>query len=208
VGERLTLARQQRAPRGALRAILRQPAVPAFFFVCFLLQVAHGPYYTFFSVFLEQHGYQRTETGLLWALGVAAEVALFLLMPRLMTRFSLRDILLASLALTALRWLLIAYFVEWLPVLLFAQCLHAATFACCHAVAVEFVRRTFTGGTEGLGMALYGGLCFGGGAAVGAVLSGLLWSASAIATFGMGALVSLLALLIAWLRVHPPELAR
>ncbi len=192
--------------RGALRAILRQPIVIAFFTVNFLLQISHGPYYTFFSVYLENHHYSRSETGLLWSLGVVAEVLMFLCMHRLLEKFSLRSMMLASLALTALRWLLIAFYVQALPILLFAQCLHAVTFASQHATAIEMVRRLFAGGHEGQGMALYSGVCYGGGAAVGAIGSGLLWSISPVATFVIAAAAALLALLIAWIWIDPQQI--
>lgn len=183
---------------GSLRGILRQPVAIAFFGSCFLLQAAHGAYYTFFSVWLERNGYSRTHTGLLWSLGVIAEVVLFLVMHRLLQRFSLRDILLASLALTVLRWLLTAWLVGSVPVLLFAQCLHAASFASYHACAVELVRRLFAGGHQGQGMALYSGLSYGLGGASGALVSGALWNVSPAGTFVLAALLSALALLIAW----------
>lgn len=192
------------AARGPLRDIVRQPVVIAFFAICFLLQAAHGPYYTFFSVYLEQHGYSRADTGLLWALGVVAELALFLVMHRVLVRIGARLLLLTCLALTALRWWLIGFFVDHFALLLFAQCLHAASFAGCHAVAIECVRRLFAGGHEGQGMALYSGVCFGGGAAFGAVGSGLLWDAGPGLTFAAAALLSALAWLIAWIWLRLP----
>lgn len=200
-----TLSVSERAPvaprevaRTPLRQVLLRPEVIAFFAVCFLLQFSHGPYYTFFSLFLEQHGYSRTETGLLWSLGVVAEVGLFLVMHRLLARFGTALILLASLALTVLRWLLIGWFVDSLALLLFAQCLHAASFASYHACAVDMVRRLFVGGHEGQGMALYSGLSYGAGGAAGAVASGLLWSWSESVTFTVAAAAALLALVVAW----------
>ncbi|WP_101760364.1 MFS transporter [Oceanicoccus sp. KOV_DT_Chl] len=181
-----------------LTSVLKQPAVIAFLVSCFLLQVSHGPYYTFFSVYLEDHGYSRSITGLLWSLGVLAEVVVFIFMHRLLNRFSLRLIMLASLLLSVIRWLLIAAFVDSWPVLIVSQCLHAATFGSFHAFAVEMVRRTFKGGLEGQGMALYSGLSFGAGGAVGAVLSGWVWDISAELTFYAAAMVCLVALILAY----------
>jgi PPP family 3-phenylpropionic acid transporter len=190
---------------GSLRTILRRPVVIAFFATCFLLQAAHGAYYTFFSVWLEQNGYSRSQTGLLWSLGVVAEVVLFLFMHRLIQRYSVRTILIASLLLTVVRWLLIAYGVTILPVLLFAQCLHAASFASYHACAVELVRRLFAGGHQGQGMALYSGLAYGLGGAVGALISGGLWAYSPAGTFVVAALMALAAVLIAWRWIYLPD---
>jgi PPP family 3-phenylpropionic acid transporter len=191
---------QQREP---LSTVLRQPIVIAFLLTNFLLLVSHGPYYTFFSVYLESHQYSRTQTGLLWSLGVIAEVAVFLLMHRLLQCYTLRAIVLTSLALTVLRWVLIAFYVESLPILIFAQTLHAASFASQHSCAVEMVRRLFAGGHEGQGMALYSGLCYGGGAALGAVLSGLVWNRYPTATFVAASAVALLAWVIAWIWLRP-----
>ena len=197
--------------RGAAKAamplgrLLRRPAVMAFFAACFLLQFSHGPYYTFLSVYLEMHGYSRGPTGLLWSLGVVAEVVLFLVMHRLLARFTLRQILLASLALTALRWLLIGAWVDVLPLLIFAQCLHAASFASYHAAAVELVRTLFAGGNEGQGMALYSGISYGAGAASGALVSGLLWTVNPAFAFASATLASALAVVIGWRWLRPSE---
>ena len=135
---------------------------------------------------------------------VVAEVALFWVMHDLLRRYSLRALLLASLALTVLRWLLIAYAVTNVPVLLFAQTLHAASFASYHACAVELVRRYFAGGHQGQGMALYSGFSYGLGGAVGALVSGMMWSFSPTGTFAVAAGFSLLALLIAWRWIRVP----
>lgn len=198
VGEQPRPQQVRARPRRPLGQLLRQRPVIAFFLACCLLQVSHGPYYTFFSVYLQDYGYSRTQIGLLWSLGVLAEVIVFLVMHRLLKRFSLRLIMLASLALAVLRWLLIAWTADVLWLLLFAQCLHAATFGSYHAYAVETVRDYFGGGNEGQGMALYSGLSFGAGGAIGAVLSGWLWGVSPAGTFVMAALVAALAWLVAW----------
>jgi MFS transporter, PPP family, 3-phenylpropionic acid transporter len=197
----------RRPARSSLRDVLRQPALIAFLFASFLLQVSHGPYYTFFSVYLEAHGYAHTQTGLLWSFAVAAEVVLFLLMPQLLGRFALRPILIVSLLLAVLRWLLIAWFVDSLPLLLFAQCLHAATFASYHAAAIEIVRRLFRE-HPGQGMALYSGFSYGAGAAVGAFISGIFWAFSPLATFVGAALIALLAAVMVWSFVNTEILSK
>ena len=60
------------------------------------MQVAHGPYNAFYSIHLVEAGYSKKAVGWLWALGVVAEIALFLWLPRLMRAWSLRQILLAT----------------------------------------------------------------------------------------------------------------
>ena len=65
---------------------LKRPKVMSFFIACFLLQVSHGPYYVFYSIYLEDYGMASTTIGWLWALGVIAEVIMFLLMHRLFAK--------------------------------------------------------------------------------------------------------------------------
>jgi PPP family 3-phenylpropionic acid transporter len=180
--------------------LLRRPQVATLLLVCFLMQASHGPYYSFYSIYLEDNGYPRWLIGQLWALGVAAEIGVFLLMHRLLPRFGARRLLLASLALTTLRWLLIGYFVGSLPVLVFAQALHAASFGIYHAVAITLIHKFFTGRHQGRGQALYSSLSFGAGGAVGSLYAGYLWESSgggATAAFMVAAAASAAAFLVA-----------
>ena len=160
------------------------------------MQLSHGPYYTFLSIHLEALGYSRGVIGLLWALGVVAEIILFLVMARVLARFSLRAILAASFLLAAVRWLLLGYFAEHLAVLLLAQLMHAATFGSFHVAAVHFVQRSFGSHQQGQGQALYATLA-GVGGALGALYAGYSWnSLGAGATFAIASLAALAAAVI------------
>lgn len=189
-------------PAGAaqtLLGLLRQPGVIAFFAACFLLQVSHGIYYGFYSIHLEAAGYSGAAVGWLWALGVVAEVLIFLVMHRLLERFGARRVLMASLAIAVVRWLSIGAFIDVLAIQLIAQTLHAATFGTFHASAIHLVHHAFPGRTQGRGQALYNSLSFGAGGAVGNLLGGALWSGTdPMTTFGAGALMAALALVVSW----------
>ena len=186
-----------------LKAILLQPQVLAFFAVCFLVQFGHGPYYTFYSVLMQELGHDRAAIGLLWALGVVAEVILFMLMPRLLGRFGCRGIMLVSLLLCVLRWGVTAILPEVLVAMLLAQLLHAATFGCLHAVGIALVQHYFTSATSGRGQALFSSLGFGAGGVCGAVISGVFWDELGQYTFLLAALASLLAFVLALIWIHP-----
>ena len=182
----------------SLYSVLKKPAILAFFVAVFLMQMAHGPYYAFYSIYLSDYDYSKTVIGLLWGLGVLAEVVLFLGMHRLLERWGGRTLLLVSLLLAALRWLLIGLFPE-LPVLVFAQLLHAATFGSFHAAAIHLVHHYFRGRHKGRGQALYSSLSFGAGGAVGAFGSGISWQHWGPGlTFVIAAGVSLLGAYIVW----------
>ncbi|NJD07478.1 MAG: MFS transporter [Methylococcaceae bacterium] len=190
---------------GSLWAILRQGRVLAFLAVAMLIQVAHGPYYTFFSVYLHDHGYDGRDIGMLWSLGVAAEIALFLVLERVLGRFRLRQVLLAAILLGALRWWVLAELVAQPVLLATAQLLHAATFGASHAVAIQLVHRYFAGRHHGKGQALYSSLSYGFGGMVGSYWSGLAWDLlGPQAVFAAAAWCSFPALIIAWFWVDRP----
>lgn len=175
---------------------LKKPEIVVFFIACFLIQFSHGPYYTFYSIYLEQLGYQRTTIGALWSVGVGSEILLFVVMHKLFVRYSLQTLLIATLIITALRWFLIAGFAEYFSALLFAQLLHAASFGSFHAVAIEMVRRYFKSGNVGQGQAFYSAVSFGAGGSLGALLSGALWHLGANILFAAAGIAVLLGLII------------
>ena len=186
-----------------LSTILKRPEVIAFLSICFLIQVSHGPYYTFYTIYLEHHGYTRSLIGQLWALGVIAEVVIFLFMHRWLPHFGIRKILLVSLLFSTIRWLLIGFFPNSLPLLLFAQLLHAASFGTFHVAAIAWVHHYFVGKNQGRGQALYSSIGFGAGGAIGSLFSGYFWlSPGPTATFSMAAMATLLAFIIGlvWLK--------
>jgi len=163
----------ERAHSSSFWSLIRRPGVLLFFMVCFLLQLSHGPYYTYFSIYMEQIGYGKTKIGLLWSLGVWAEVVLFVFMHLWFRRMTVTGIMIAALILTAVRWFLIAHFADDLMLLIFAQCLHAMSFGAMHAAAIHYVHQTFPLESQGRAQALYSSMGFGAGGAAGAYLSGL-----------------------------------
>jgi MFS transporter, PPP family, 3-phenylpropionic acid transporter len=182
-----------------LLAALRRRWVLALLVICVLQQAAFGPYYVFFTIYLDGLGYGTGAAGMLWAWGVAAEIGMFLYTPRLLDRFSARALLVFALAVSALRWLLTAWGAAWLPLLLFAQTLHMAAFGLFHAVAVLLIHQAFGGRLQGRGQALYSALGFGVGGALGSLGSGYAWMvAGPGGAFTGAALVAALAAGVAW----------
>ncbi len=185
--------------QGSILKVIKQPHVIALLLVCFLMQMSHGPYYTFYSIYLKQFDYSSSTLGGLWALGVIAEIVLFMFMHKLMPRYGASALLKVALLLTTLRWVLIGAYVENLFIVIFAQCLHAASFGLFHAVAIELFHRNFTGKLQGRGQALYSAVSFGAGGAVGTLLSGAYWDTySPQVIFNAAAVASFLALLVAF----------
>lgn len=153
-----------------------KPPVLALLLACFFIQASHGPYYAFYSIYLEDYGYARTTIGQLWSLGVFAEVLVFYWVYRLLPKFGAKYLLVVAMALTILRWWLIAMFADNLSVLLLAQLLHAASYGLFHAAAIHLIDHYFSGNIQGRGQALYSSISFGLGGSLGSLMSGYTWN--------------------------------
>lgn len=175
-----------------LRMALRSRRVRGFLVASFLMLVAHAPLYTLFSLWLEQVGYSRTEIGLLWTLGVMAEVLAFRLQHRLFSRVSVAMIWQLCFAVTAIRFAMIGVSAGGLWWLLPAQLLHAVTFGLHHTASVALVREWFPAHAQGRGQALYTMSSYGLGGSLGGVLGGWLyeWS-SPEASYAMAVVAAL-----------------
>ena len=155
--------------------LLLRPSVIAFLLAAFLMQLSHGAYYTFFSLFLQGHGYTNSWIGFLWALGVLAEVVVFLVIHRMFRWVSYKTVLLVSLLLAVVRWYVTAHFADVLWLLILAQLTHAATFGAMHSVSMHYIHKYFKGRHQGQGQALFSSLTYGAGGALGAYVSGQIW---------------------------------
>ncbi len=159
----------------SVQQIFKQPGVLAFFSACLLMAFAHGPYYTFYSIYLVDYGYSKGAIGWLWAIGVICEIGVFFLMSRVMHRFSLKQILAFSFTCAVARFLMIGWGVEWPTVMLLAQILHAATYGAHHVAAMMAVHYFFRGRHQAKGQAFYTSFTFGVGGTLGGVFSGYAW---------------------------------
>jgi len=180
--------------------IFRRPEVLAFFAACMLMALAHGPYYTFYSIYLVEHGYSKSIVGWLWATGVICEIGIFFLMPQLMHRFRLKQIMAFSFGCAIARFLMIGWGVDWPAMILLAQALHAATYGAHHATAMMVVHQFFRGRHQAKGQALYTSLTFGLGGTLGGIFSGYAWEwLGAGLTFTVSSIAVLLGLiLVVW----------
>ncbi len=171
----------------------------SFLLINVLLQITHGPYYVFFTIHLQQFDYSNSMIGLLWSLGVLAEIVLFWKISFFMRRWSLRDLVIVSLLLTTLRWVITAYFANHLILLIFSQCLHAFSFALLHVVSISYIGLFFPGKQRLHGQALYSGLGFGLGGAIGAYFAGITWASyGSQFVFMSAAGIAFVAVMIAW----------
>ena len=171
-------------PRGAARAAPRAsrlsipPGAAAVLGGGFCMAVAHGALYAFFTLHLQRLGHSGVIIGVLWTLGVVAEIFVFAYLPALLRRYPLSALLLASFFCAAARFLAIGWGAAYLWILVAAQLLHGATFGAFHAASVAAVHRLFPAHAQGRGQTLFSSISYGAGGAAGALLAGWGWEAA------------------------------
>jgi PPP family 3-phenylpropionic acid transporter len=174
----IALALPARAPHAAVQhaSVRFTPEVRALLGAGFCNAVAHGALYAFLTLHLEAAGYSGTLIGVLWTIGIAAEILVFLWLPQLFRRFALSTILVFSLACGVARFLAIGWLPGELWIVLLAQLAHAATFGSFHAASVAAVHRVFPEHAQARGQTLFSSVSYGAGAAAGLLLAGWAWA--------------------------------
>jgi PPP family 3-phenylpropionic acid transporter len=197
-GAAFSLPRQPVQVHARAVALRFTPVIRALLAAGFCMALAHGTLYAFLSLHLARAGHSSTAIGLLWTLGVLAEIAVFLWLPALFRRFSLSAIIFASFACAVARFLALAWFPGELWLVVIAQLMHAATFGAFHAASVAAVHRAFPEAAQARGQTLFSSISYGAGGAAGALGAGWLWEAAGPGfAFSLSALAGLVGLLFA-----------
>lgn len=195
----------------AVGGLLKRREVIAFFASAFLMIAAHAALYVFYSLYLANIGYSKTVIGLMWSLGVIAEIVFFYYQAPLFRRFGVQKLLVGSFLLAGARFLMIGYGAESLLMLLAAQILHAASFGIHHSGSIAMLQHWFAGARQARGQALFISVSYGLGGTIGGLIMSGVWDVlgpkavySIAAAFALGGAVSI-ALSYRWLFLREDE---
>jgi PPP family 3-phenylpropionic acid transporter len=145
------------------------------FLTCaFLMLASHATYYGFFSIHLENLGYDNMFIGFAWALASAAEVVVMLKSDSIFKRLSIEVVLAASFAVAALRWLALYFVVSPFAIMLL-QLLHAVTYGAFHIASILYVDASIAAENKTLGQAINNAVSYGLGLMVGFFINGYLF---------------------------------
>lgn len=173
--------------------LLKRRQVILFFLSTFLMVAAHSALYVFYSLYLAQIGYSKAVIGLMWSLGVSAEIVFFLFQSTIFRWFGVQRLMIASFLIAAIRFLMIGYGAHSIMLLLIAQLLHAVTFGVHHSASVATLQRWFSGSLQARGQALYTSISYGLGGTFGGLILTLCWDRLGVeAVYGVAALFALL----------------
>jgi PPP family 3-phenylpropionic acid transporter len=159
-----------------------------FWLAVVFLQVSFGGFYNFFTIYNLSHGIPKEYIGWLWAIGVTAEIVIFIFQHRFIKNFKPSFLLKISILLTSFRWFILYLFPGNLIMVAISQLIHAFSFAIFHTSALLYISKHYTNKT--LAQQFYAGIAYGMSAFLGSILSGVLYGEnlflyeSVIAFFG------------------------
>ncbi len=179
-------------------ALLRDRELLVLLAACALHWAACAPYHLLFGVFVRDRGLPASVTGLGMAVGVAAEILVFVLLPRLERRLSGRGLFAVAFGGTVLRWLLLSRS-ESAASIVGLQALHGLTFGLFWGATVATMGKAVPSHLRATGQALVAAVVFGAGNVLGYQLSGAGYDLyrSVSPLFGWAAAVEVVPLLAA-----------
>ena len=183
------------AVRVAMRPLWKRDGVRPLLSLALLVQAGFGAFYVFYTLHLRAHGHDGFAVGLLWVVGVFAEILLFWWAPGLIRRHGVHRLVAICLGLTVVRWSVVALFPAAMPLMIMAQATHALGFALFHACLMQRMAALFPGHEASAGQGLLYGFSSGLGGVIGALLAAVLWEwQGGVAAFLGGALLTTAAL--------------
>ncbi len=182
---------KKQAPFTLKAKVLLKRRVTVFLFCAFLMLVSHGTYYGFFSIHLENLGYDNTFIGIAWALASIAEILVMIKSDSIFKRFSLENVLVFSFMVAAVRWFAL-FFATSPAVILFLQIFHAVTYGTFHVASILYIDSLTPDETKTLGQAVNNAVTYGLGLMVGFFINGYLFEI--MGSFALFMISSLIAL--------------
>jgi PPP family 3-phenylpropionic acid transporter len=145
-------------------ALVRSPLFLLFLVAVSLIHGSHAMLYAFGSLHWRAQGFTGGTIGMLWSIGVVAEVLLFAVSGRIIGRIGSARLLVLAGFMTALRWSFMTFDPPlWATVIL--QTLHAMSFGAAHLAAIHFLTHAMpedrSATAQGLFSAVVAGLVMG-----------------------------------------------
>jgi PPP family 3-phenylpropionic acid transporter len=175
--------------QGADKLLTKRSVV--FLFCGFLMLASHGAYYGFFSIHLENLGYDNTFIGIAWAVASTSEILVMIKSDKIFGRFRLENVLFFSFLTAAVRWIIL-FFAGSAAVILLSQILHAFTYGTFHMASILYIDRLAPEQAKTMGQAVNNALSYGLGSMVGFFINGYVYEITGSYTlFLLSSLVAL-----------------
>jgi PPP family 3-phenylpropionic acid transporter len=149
-----------RATLSEAKELLRSRVFVIFLVAASLDQGSHAFYYGYGGLHWRAIGYSGTLIGIIWPLGVLAEIGLMSISLKVFRMLGATRLLLLGALACVVRWTILA-FDPPLPLVIFAQLLHGATFAMAHLGAMYFILKAVPPRLAATAQSLYAVASFG-----------------------------------------------
>jgi PPP family 3-phenylpropionic acid transporter len=157
----------------------------------FLMLVSHGAYYAFFSIHLNNLGYDNFFIGLCWAVAVCAEIVTMIYSERIFKRFAYETVIIFSFVVAMLRWSGL-WATQSATGIVVLQITHAVTYGTFHMASILYIDAMGQPETKTIAQAANNAVTYGLGLMVGFFISGALYEN--IGSTGLFALSGLIAM--------------
>ncbi len=175
------------------RMLLNSKPFMAFLLAAGFVQAAHATLLTFGTLIWQKQGLSAGLCGVLWAIAVFAEVALFAYSGKLIARFGAAELLILGAAASVVRWVVMA-FDPPLVVLVPLQILHAFTYGGAHIGAIHFIHQAVPTEMQGSAQALYATIASGLAMGMATLVAGWLYGEYGGGSYWAMAVISFVAL--------------
>lgn len=193
------------APGARMEAVKRLLANRRFILVvmsCGLIQAAHAFYYGFSTLVWRGQGLSADFIGLLWAFGVAIEVAFLWSLPAIERRVSAEALILFGAGGAVVRWIIMG-FAPLGAVLWPLQALHMLSFAAAHVGAMRLIYREAPPSAAAMAQTLYSAMSSGLLIGAATLLSGVLYDAGGAKGYWAMALLAAIGGALAFMLLKP-----
>jgi len=157
------------------KVLMHSPVFVLFLLACAMDQGSHAFYYAYGGLHWRQLGYSGATIGIIWPLGVLAEITFMSVSLRLFNRFGAVNLLLVGTIACVLRWTILAFDPPF-PAVVLAQVLHGGTYALAHLGAMYFIVKAVPSRLVATAQTLYAVFTQGLGQGIGTAISGPLFA--------------------------------
>ena len=140
--------------------LLKDNRFALFLLIVGLIQMSHGVYYAMGSIHWDQAGLGEDVIGFLWAVGILAEIIIFVFCEKLFSRINVYYLLILVAVAGSVRWVVIATSFS-ISNLFFVQLFHGLTYGAAHLVAIKYIKSDIPEKYSGTAQSLYTALPMG-----------------------------------------------
>lgn len=159
---------------GDFKKVFRKKRLIYFLFFIFVLQSSMNANYTYFPLYILDHGGREFLLGIAMTISSASEILAFLFSDKIIRRYRFSKIIFMISVSFMFRWFALSFF-PVTPIILMSQLFHSITFGLFFAVGVDYVNRLSGEKFRATGQNIYSAVYMGLSAVSGSLIGGWIY---------------------------------